>query len=181
VNARLAELPPRQRLVVELRVFHDLSFEEIGAIVDSSEDAAKSNYRHSVNTLREMLSSRRGGTRTRARRRSCRPPRGAPAFRSAPNGRRTCNDGGMANRSEWGRDDTLVSVFHTRAPRAHYADVVPRIVEGARCTALSSFGNDADHGTIRRRNLRQLSMGTKGTLFRNTTVHLPFTDYICIP
>src|SRR5262249_27930042 len=41
VSGRLAELPPRQRLVVELRVFHDLSFEEIAAIVDSSEDAAK--------------------------------------------------------------------------------------------------------------------------------------------
>jgi RNA polymerase sigma-70 factor (ECF subfamily) len=56
VSARLAELPPRQRLVVELRVFHDLSFEEIGAIVDSSEDAAKSNYHHGVKRLRSILS-----------------------------------------------------------------------------------------------------------------------------
>jgi RNA polymerase sigma-70 factor (ECF subfamily) len=56
VSARLAELPPRQRLVVELRVFHDLSFEEIGAIVDSSEDAAKANYHHAVKRLRSILS-----------------------------------------------------------------------------------------------------------------------------
>lgn len=56
VSERLAELPPRQRLVVELRVFHDLSFEEIGAIVDSSEDAAKANYHHGVKRLRSILS-----------------------------------------------------------------------------------------------------------------------------
>jgi RNA polymerase sigma-70 factor (ECF subfamily) len=55
VNARLADLPPRQRLVVELRLFHDLSFEEIGAIVDSTEDAAKVNYHHAVKRLRSLL------------------------------------------------------------------------------------------------------------------------------
>lgn len=55
VSARLAELPPRQRLVVELRVFHDLSFEEIAAIVDSSEDAAKVNYHHAVKRLRSLM------------------------------------------------------------------------------------------------------------------------------
>jgi RNA polymerase sigma-70 factor (ECF subfamily) len=55
ISERLAELPPRQRLVVELRVFHDLSFEEIAAIVDSSEDAAKVNYHHAVKRLRSLL------------------------------------------------------------------------------------------------------------------------------
>lgn len=55
VSARLAELPPRQRLVVELRVFHELSFDEIAAIVDSSEDAAKVNYHHAVKRLRSLL------------------------------------------------------------------------------------------------------------------------------
>ena len=55
VVTRLAELPPRQRLVVELRVFHDLSFEEIAAIVDSTEDAAKVNYHHAVKRLRSLL------------------------------------------------------------------------------------------------------------------------------
>jgi len=56
VSARLAELPPRQRLVVELRVFHDLSFEEIGAIVDSTDDAAKTSYHLGVKRLRSILS-----------------------------------------------------------------------------------------------------------------------------
>lgn len=59
VSVRLAELPPRQRLVVELRVFHDLSFEEIAAIVDSSEDAAKVNYHHGVKRLRSILAARK--------------------------------------------------------------------------------------------------------------------------
>lgn len=55
VQARLADLPPKQRLVVELRVYHDLSFEEIAAIVDSTEDAAKVNYHHAVKRLRALL------------------------------------------------------------------------------------------------------------------------------
>jgi RNA polymerase sigma-70 factor (ECF subfamily) len=59
VSARLAELPPRQRLVVELRVFHDLTFEEIAAIVDSTEDAAKVNYHHGVKRLRSILAARK--------------------------------------------------------------------------------------------------------------------------
>jgi RNA polymerase sigma-70 factor (ECF subfamily) len=57
VSARLADLPARQRLVVELRVFHDLSFEEVAAIVGSSEDAAKMNYHHGVKRLRTLLPS----------------------------------------------------------------------------------------------------------------------------
>ncbi|MFO0671215.1 MAG: sigma-70 family RNA polymerase sigma factor [Polyangiaceae bacterium] len=55
VQERLADLPPKQRLVVELRVYHDLSFEEIAAIVESSEDAAKVNYHHAVKRLRSLL------------------------------------------------------------------------------------------------------------------------------
>jgi RNA polymerase sigma-70 factor, ECF subfamily len=55
VSARLDELPPRQRLVLELRVFHDLSFEEVAAVVDSTEAAAKMNFHHAVKRLREVL------------------------------------------------------------------------------------------------------------------------------
>jgi RNA polymerase sigma-70 factor (ECF subfamily) len=51
----IAELPPRQRLVVELRVFDDLSFREIGDVVGSSEDAAKVNFHHALKALRGML------------------------------------------------------------------------------------------------------------------------------
>lgn len=55
VHARLAELPPKQRLVVELRAFHELSFDEIATIVGSSEDAAKMNYHHGVKRLRVLV------------------------------------------------------------------------------------------------------------------------------
>ncbi len=55
VHARLSQLPPKQRLVLELRLFHDLSFKEVAAIVDSSEDAAKVNFHHAVKKLRALL------------------------------------------------------------------------------------------------------------------------------
>ncbi len=55
VGARLEGLPPMQRLVVELRVFHDLSFKEVAAITDSSEDSAKANFHYGVKSLRDVL------------------------------------------------------------------------------------------------------------------------------
>lgn len=58
VERRLAELPPKQRLVLELRVFHDLSFKEIAPLADCSEDSAKVNYSHAVKRLRDVLQPR---------------------------------------------------------------------------------------------------------------------------
>ena len=55
VSARLEKLPPMQRLAVELHLFHDLSFKEVAAIADSSEDAAKASYHHGVKKLRTVL------------------------------------------------------------------------------------------------------------------------------
>ena len=55
VHARLAELPPKQRLVVELRLFHELSFKEVAIIADCSEDSAKVNFHHAVKRLRALL------------------------------------------------------------------------------------------------------------------------------
>ncbi len=55
VRARLEELPPKQRLTIELRVFHDLSFEEIGDVVGCGEESAKANYHHAVKKLRALL------------------------------------------------------------------------------------------------------------------------------
>lgn len=55
VSSRLESLPPMQRLAVELRLFHDLSFREVAVIADSSEDSAKANYHHGVKTLKELL------------------------------------------------------------------------------------------------------------------------------
>jgi RNA polymerase sigma-70 factor (ECF subfamily) len=55
VSARLDELPPKQRLVLELRVFHDLPFGEIAVLADCSEDSARVNFHHAVKHLRDLL------------------------------------------------------------------------------------------------------------------------------
>jgi RNA polymerase sigma-70 factor (ECF subfamily) len=55
VSARLDALPPKQRLVFELRMFHDLSFEEVAALAECSEDSAKVNYHYAVKRLRDLL------------------------------------------------------------------------------------------------------------------------------
>lgn len=52
---QLAQLPPKQRLVVELRLFHELSFEEIGVLAECSEESAKQNYHHGLRALRAVL------------------------------------------------------------------------------------------------------------------------------
>jgi RNA polymerase sigma-70 factor (ECF subfamily) len=52
----VARLPEKQRLVVELRAFEELSFKEIGAVLEVSEDAAKMNFHHALKKLREELS-----------------------------------------------------------------------------------------------------------------------------
>jgi RNA polymerase sigma-70 factor (ECF subfamily) len=51
----LQELPPKQRLAVELRLVHELSFRDIAAISGGSEGSAKSNFQHGVKKLRERL------------------------------------------------------------------------------------------------------------------------------
>jgi RNA polymerase sigma-70 factor, ECF subfamily len=55
VAERIGELPPKQRAVVELRLFHELSFEEIGGIVGCSEDSAKTNFHHGLKRLRGLV------------------------------------------------------------------------------------------------------------------------------
>lgn len=55
VEKRLADLPPKQRAVLELRIFHDLSFKEIAPLAGCSEDSAKMNYSHAVQRLRDVL------------------------------------------------------------------------------------------------------------------------------
>ena len=55
VEHHLQQLPPKQRLVVELRLFHELSFAEVAVIADCSEDSAKVNYHHGVKRLRTSV------------------------------------------------------------------------------------------------------------------------------
>ena len=55
VERALAELPEKQRLAVSLRIHEDLSHREIGAIIGSSEGAARVNYHLGIKRLRELL------------------------------------------------------------------------------------------------------------------------------
>jgi len=48
-------LPPKQRLILELRVYEELSFREVGEIAGCSENAAKVNFHHAVKRLKEAL------------------------------------------------------------------------------------------------------------------------------
>jgi RNA polymerase sigma-70 factor (ECF subfamily) len=51
----IAELPPKQKLVLELRVFDDLSFREVAELADCSENTAKVNFHYAVKRLRDIL------------------------------------------------------------------------------------------------------------------------------
>ena len=54
----IKELPPKQKLVLELRVFDDLSFKEVAELAECTENTAKVNFHYAVKRLRELL----GGT-----------------------------------------------------------------------------------------------------------------------
>ena len=51
----VTKLPPRQRLVVELRIFDELPFAAVGEIADCSEDAAKVIFHHALKRLRVLM------------------------------------------------------------------------------------------------------------------------------
>jgi RNA polymerase sigma-70 factor (ECF subfamily) len=55
VAKRLDALPPKQRLVFELRMFHDLSFSEVATLAQCTEGAAKVNFHYAVKRLRDLL------------------------------------------------------------------------------------------------------------------------------
>jgi len=59
VSARLrgaiAQLPPKQKMVLELRIFDDLSFREVAELADCSENTAKVNFHYAVKRLRDIL------------------------------------------------------------------------------------------------------------------------------
>jgi RNA polymerase sigma-70 factor, ECF subfamily len=56
----IGDLPPRQRLVLELRIFQELSFREVAQIAGCTENAAKVNFHHAVKRLRTKLSAQKG-------------------------------------------------------------------------------------------------------------------------
>lgn len=51
----IAQLPPKQKLVLELRVFDDLSFKEVAELADCTENTAKVNFHYAVRRLRDIL------------------------------------------------------------------------------------------------------------------------------
>ena len=55
VRAALERLPEKQRLSVSLRLFDQMSFREIGALINSSEGSARVNYHYGIGRLREWF------------------------------------------------------------------------------------------------------------------------------
>ena len=55
LRAAVAQLPPKQKLVLELRVFDDLPFREVAELAECSENAAKVSFHYAVKKLREVL------------------------------------------------------------------------------------------------------------------------------
>ncbi|MEZ4363105.1 MAG: sigma-70 family RNA polymerase sigma factor [Kofleriaceae bacterium] len=55
LRAAVTRLPPKQRLVLELRVFDDLSFREVAELADCSENTAKVNFHYALKRLRELM------------------------------------------------------------------------------------------------------------------------------
>ena len=58
MRAAVAALPPRQRAAVILRAYHDLSHQEVAAIVGTSVGAVKANVFHALANLRKRLGTR---------------------------------------------------------------------------------------------------------------------------
>ena len=55
LRAAIEKLPPKQKLVLELRVFDDLSFKEVAELAGCTENTAKVNFHYAVKKLRELL------------------------------------------------------------------------------------------------------------------------------
>jgi RNA polymerase sigma-70 factor (ECF subfamily) len=55
LRAAILQLPPKQKLVLELRIFDELSFKEVAELADCTENTAKVTFHHAVKRLREIL------------------------------------------------------------------------------------------------------------------------------
>lgn len=58
LNKEVEKLPFRQRTALVLRVYEDLSFQEIAEIMQCPYDTAKANYRHALLKLKEAFNNR---------------------------------------------------------------------------------------------------------------------------
>lgn len=59
LRAAIAQLPPKQRMTLELRVFDELSFREVAELAECSENTAKVNFHYAVKKLRDILGDKR--------------------------------------------------------------------------------------------------------------------------
>lgn len=55
IEAALQLLPPEQREVLVLKIWQELTFEQIGETLDISPNTAASRYRYALNALRQQL------------------------------------------------------------------------------------------------------------------------------
>jgi RNA polymerase sigma-70 factor (ECF subfamily) len=62
LRAAIAQLPPKQKLVLELRIFDDLSFKEVAELAECSENTAKVNFHYAVKRLRDILGDEHAGS-----------------------------------------------------------------------------------------------------------------------
>lgn len=60
VRQAIARLPPKQRATLILRVYHELSHQEIADIVGSSVGAVKANFFHALQNLKRLLAHAHG-------------------------------------------------------------------------------------------------------------------------
>ncbi|HVJ65321.1 MAG TPA: sigma-70 family RNA polymerase sigma factor [Bdellovibrionota bacterium] len=51
----IENLPPKQRMALELRIFESLSFKEIADAMECPFDTAKANFRHAILNLKKMF------------------------------------------------------------------------------------------------------------------------------
>jgi len=58
VRRAIAALPPKQRATLVLRMYHELSHEEIAGVLGSSVGAVKANFFHALGNLKKQLRER---------------------------------------------------------------------------------------------------------------------------
>jgi RNA polymerase sigma-70 factor (ECF subfamily) len=55
LRAAIEQLPPKQRMVIELRIYDELPFKDVGELAGCSENAAKVNFHHGMRRLRQLM------------------------------------------------------------------------------------------------------------------------------
>jgi RNA polymerase sigma-70 factor (ECF subfamily) len=55
IRAAIRRLPPKQRATLVLRIYQDLSHEEIARVLNSSVGAVKANFFHALGNLRRLI------------------------------------------------------------------------------------------------------------------------------